>query len=58
MGSGERIRRGIDAVRIYILCLGFRALGRAVGARDQVNLHPESESESSVKNHPSSTKFF
>ena len=50
------LRRGIDAVRIYILGLGFRALGRAEGARDQVNLHPESES--SVKNHPSYTKIF
>ena len=50
------LKRGIDAFRIYILGLGFRALGRAVGARDQVNLHPESES--GVKKHPSYTKIF
>ena len=50
------IKRGIDAFRIYILGLGFRALGRTIGARDQVNLHPESES--GVKKHPSYTENF
>ena len=27
------LRRGIDAVRIYIMSLGFRALGRAEGPK-------------------------
>ena len=54
--SQPTIRRDIVAVRIYILGFGFRALGRAESARDQVNLHPESES--GVKNHPSYTNFF
>ena len=42
--------------RKFILRRGLTLLGYVFGARDQVNLHPESES--GVKKHPSSTKIF